>query len=127
MISSKSLRVFLDDAFDQSQAGKVCLRGTIRGFQSQLRNQIAGGSITSTAANGRHVALANTTDGGAYTTADIMEAWSYLMDMYDTATMELSIAMPNADWTQDAVIYQQMLGLIRPCTGYTNNYMYLAR
>ena len=123
MVSSKLLRAFLDDAADAAVNAGIFLRPQLRVFETSAREVLAGGSFSSTSANGRHIAYAGSM-GGQISQVDVCEAWRRLIDTYDIAATEISAV---ADGSQDDKIKTQMMLLLREIMGTTNNFMYLSK
>ena len=67
------LRMFVDDAWDDPSP--LSLREQFRAFETACRQVIAGGTFSSTSANGRHVALTSS-GAGCATQLEIAEAYA---------------------------------------------------
>ena len=125
MLSSKILRGLLDDAWDNPSA--LTLRKQLRNFESGVQQIIAGGTYSSTSANGRHVALTGSGPGQA-TQLELAESWRYLVDTYDRSASELGISYSDQiDLASETLIYNQMMANLREVLGYTTNFMYLSK
>lgn len=123
MVSSKLLRMFVDDAWDDPSA--LLLREQLRAYETAARQILAGGTFSSTSANGRHVALTGSGPGHA-TQLEVAEAWRYLIDTYDRSVQELGIVVAE-DGGNEILVKAQMMINLREVMGYTNNFMYLSK
>lgn len=125
MVSSKLLRHMVDFAWDDPSV--LTLRQQLRAFEDSNWLPMAGGTFSSTSANGRHVAL--TSSGpGSVTAVEFVEAWRYLIDTYDRSTSELSLVVDDSvDTVTEAAIKTQMMVNLREVLGYTSNFMYLSK
>ena len=123
MVSSKLLRLFLDDAWDATDSSTLTLRQQLRAWESDVREIIAGGSIGSTSANGRHVSYASSQEGNI-TQLDIAEAWRRLIDVHDQSVLDLGAP---SDGSEDQAVYDRMMTHLREILGYTNNWMYVSK
>lgn len=123
MVSSKLLRMFLDDASDACPQGQS-VRVQFRLFETACRQALAGGSLNATGANGRHLDLAKTTERGSVTLLDVAEAWRRLIDVYDQSAADTLLP---TDGSAEVGIKSQMLTYLREVLGYTGNFMYLSK
>lgn len=125
MVSTKLLRAYLDDAWD-NRNGQT-LRVTLRAKESALLAGLESGSIISTSANGRNSQLlANSTEAGL-TMVDVTEGYRFLIDTHDNAAVALGFSNVTTDPTQQQGIYTQMMTRLREIKGQTSNWMYLSR
>lgn len=125
MLSSKILRMLVDDAWDEPNA--LTLRQQMRAFETQARQVISGGTISSTSANGRHVALTGSGPGNA-TQLEIAEAWRRLIDVYDASASGLGVVVDDqTSEADDLRIKAVMMAELREVYGHTTNFMYLSK
>ena len=125
MLSSKILRALVDNAWDDPRA--ITLRQQLRVFETQAHEVIAGGTYSSTSANGRHVALTGSGPGQA-TQLELAEAWRYLVDTYDRSANDLSIQYSDGiDPDSEQLIKNQMMANLREVLGHTSNFIYLSK
>jgi hypothetical protein len=124
VISSKLLRLILDDARDEAKlTNGSTLRAQLRVYETGARQVLAGGSIASTSTVGRHVAYSRG-ERSSVTLVDIAEGYRRLIDVHDQSVVDLGVAI---DGTKDDAIKNQMMTYLREITGYTSNWQYLSK
>jgi hypothetical protein len=117
---------------------KPSLRAALDTKATAQFNLVSSGAIKSTSANGQRTEFNDSP--GQPNPAEVLNAWVYLVEIFDRATAYLQqVSFEGAStydmrWTgppiaapTDAQVEPQMEIFLRPVTGCSGNYMYLAK
>ncbi len=96
------------------------LRDALQAKSDTQFSIVAAGGIKSTSANGQHTIFSEKNGQGPIP-AEVLAVWVYLVELFDRATGELG-GTPT-----DTLVEAKMETYLRPVTGYTDNWMYLAK
>lgn len=121
-------RASLDDAFDASVGADpvTSLRTKLREYETTARSAIATGQIIAAvsrnnAAGGQSTSFSvpNSQQFEGVNPVSIAEMWRDLIDLFDATETALG-GTPT-----DTAIKTEMMGLLKPCTGYENDFSLL--
>ena len=97
------------------------LRDELLKKSSRAFKLVSSGPIKSVSNGPHHVQMDVSGEGGSPTPTQMLEVWQYLIELFDRATLDLG------GQQADDVTEVQMEAYLRPITGYTTNWNYIAK